>query len=169
MTAACFVDANIFVYAHNPAEALKCGVARELLLQLWTTMSGRTSVQALNEFYVVVTRKLSKRLGADEAWAEVEEYLRWSPCPVDAELVKRAHQLEGRFKVSWWDCLILAAAQMQGCSVLYSEDLQHGGVYDGVRVVNPFLSRIQEESASYRVQPVSQHRPRGRPRKQATA
>lgn len=167
MTAPCFVDANVLVYAHNPAEGVKCEVARELIRRLWANLGARTSVQALNEFYAVVTRKVSKQLRVEDAWAEVEEYSRWNPRPVDMEVLRRAHQIEARFKLSWWDSLIVAAAQLQGCAVLYTEDLHHGALFDGVRVVNPFLSQVQEEEGHYRLETVSKHPPRGRPRKQA--
>lgn len=169
MIVPCFVDANVLVYACNPAEALKCAVAKKLLRELWADSSGRTSIQALNEFYSVVTRKLSAPMGRGEAWTEVEEFFRWDPQPLDATLLRRARQIEERYKLNWWDCLIVASAQLQGCSLLYTEDLQHGAAFDGLRVVNPFLSQVQEEPAPYRVPVVSPHRPRGRPRKQATA
>jgi predicted nucleic acid-binding protein len=167
MTVPCFVDANVLVYAHNPAEAMKCSVARDLLQELWADLSGRTSVQALNEFYAVITRKLSGRMSPDDAWAEVEEFFRWNPRQIDVEVLRQARQIEARYKLNWWDSLIVAAAQLQGCSLLYTEDLQHGATFDGVRVVNPFISQSQEEPGPYRVEPVSRHRPRGRPRKQA--
>lgn len=169
MTALCFVDANVLVCAHNPAEPLKREVAIALLRHLWADMSGRTSIQVLNEFYTVVTRKLSAPLSQGEAWVEVEEYFRWNPQQLDSGLLQRARHIEARFKLSWWDCLIVAAAQLQGCARLYTEDLQHGATLDGVKIVNPFISQVQEEPAPYAVQLISPHRPRGRPRKQAVA
>lgn len=166
-SAAAFVDANILVYAYDSSEALKYEVAEALLARLWREGSGRTSIQALNEFYSVRTRKLA--VDRDEAWADVEELLQWNPQPVDAELLHRARQIEQRYRLNWWDCLIVAAAQLQGCTRLYTEDLQSGAVFGSVRVVNPFLLQIQEEPIPYRVKPVSRHRTRGRPRKAATA
>jgi predicted nucleic acid-binding protein len=167
MTAPCFVDASVLVHAHNPAEPLKREVALTLLRRVWADLSGRTSIQVLNEFYAVTTRKLSAPMSQSEAWVEVEEYLRWNPQQLDAGLLQRARHIEARFKLSWWDCLIVAAAQVQGCALLYSEDLQHGATLDGVKIVNPFISQVQEGPAHYAVQLISPHRPRGRPRKQA--
>jgi predicted nucleic acid-binding protein len=166
MTAPCFVDANVLVYAHNPAEPLKRDVALALLSRLWADFSGRTSVQALNEFYTVITRKLSARMSQDDAWIEVEEYLRWSPQQLDSGILQRARHIEARYKLSWWDSLVVAAAQQQGCALLYTEDLQHGAIFDGVKVVNPFFAQVQEKPAPYSVKLISPHRPRGRPRKQ---
>lgn len=165
MTAPCFVDANVLVYSRDRSEPLKQEIACELLHRLWREQSGRTSIQALNEFYVVVTRKVSAAVPHEHAWQIVEELLDWEPQPIDSPLLHRARSIQIRHKLNWWDCLIVAAAQLQDCPVLYTEDLQHGAVYDGVRVCNPFIAGVQETSATYRVEAVSRHRPRGRPRK----
>jgi predicted nucleic acid-binding protein len=167
MTALCFVDANIFVYAINPTEPLKKEVALALIDRLWREQCAATSIQAINEFYIVATRKLRNVVAQQEAWAQVEELLEWKPLPVDSRLVRQAGVIETRYKLSWWDCLIVAAARLQQCSVLYTEDLQHGATLDGVRIVNPFIAQVQEEPAPYTTQVISPHRPRGRPRKHA--
>jgi len=168
MTAACFVDANVFVYACDSASPLKQQVSLALLGRLWREQAGRTSVQALNEFYVIVTRKLPQPLPPDKAWQEVEELLQWNPQPVDSALLLSAHQIEARLPISWWDALILAAAKSQHCATLYSEDFQHGAVIDGVRICNPFLAQIQEPaSPAYVPVRLAGPRPRGRPRKTA--
>jgi predicted nucleic acid-binding protein len=169
MTAPCFVDANVFIYAIDRTEPLKMEVALALIGRLWSEQRACTSVQAINEFYSVVTRKLSHVVAREEASAQMEELLEWNPLPVDSRLLRQARGIESRYKLDWWDCLIVAAASAQGCTVLYSEDLQHGAVYDCVKVVNPFIAQVQEEPAPYRVQMVPPHRPRGRPRKQAAA
>ena len=167
MTGLCFVDANVLVYFASPTEPLKQQVARTLIGQLWREQRARTSVQALNEFYSVVTRKVSHAVSAEKAWARVEELMQWDPQPVDAGLLRCARAVEQRYKLSWWDSLIVAAARLQQCTVLYTEDLQHGAMLDGVKVVNPFIAQVQEEPAPYRATVISPHRPRGRPRKQA--
>jgi len=152
------------VYSRNPGEPAKHEVARALLRRLWVEQSGRTSIQALNEFYVVCTRKVSRPVSPEQAWAGVEEFLEWNPLPVDAALLRRARSLHERYELSWWDALIVAAAQLQGCVLLYSEDMQHGAVYDGVKVINPFVAQVPEEPPPYRMQLPDRHRPRGRPR-----
>jgi predicted nucleic acid-binding protein len=166
MTAPCFVDANVFVYALNSTEPLKKEVALALLDRLWRQQGACTSIQAINEFYAVVMRKLRHVVSQQEAWTMVEELLEWNPLPVDSKLVRQAHAIEARYKLSWWDSLIVAAASLQHCALLYSEDLQHGAILDGVKIVNPFVAQVQEESAPYSTQLISPHRPRGRPRKQ---
>jgi predicted nucleic acid-binding protein len=169
MTVLCFVDANVLVYAQDRSEPAKREIAETLIRKLWREQSARTSIQALNEFYAVVTRKTSMGVGSEEAWRVVEDLLDWNPRPIDAALLHRARAVEARYQLSWWDSLIVAAAQLQGCAVLYTEDLHHGATYDGVRVCNPFVPQVQEEPAPYRVATVSPHRPRGRPRKVAAA
>lgn len=167
MTALCFVDANVLVYFANPAEPLKHQVAQALIGQLWAEQRARTSMQVLNEFYSVMTRKLSHAVTQEKAWARVEELLQWEPLPIDAALLRRARTVESRYKLNWWDSLIVAAARLQHCEVLYTEDLQHGATLDGVKIVNPFIAQVQQEPAPYRASVISPHRPRGRPRKQA--
>jgi predicted nucleic acid-binding protein len=167
MTGPCFVDANVFIYSVDSTEPLKQEVARELLDRLWRQQCACTSIQAINEFYAVVTRKLRHVIAQEEAWARVEALLEWNPLPVDAAVLRRASVIELRYNLSWWDSLIVAAARLQHCAVLYSEDLQHGATLDGVKIINPFVAQVQEESAPYDAEQISPHRPRGRPRKQA--
>ncbi|MEO8313230.1 MAG: PIN domain-containing protein [Pseudomonadota bacterium] len=168
MTAACFVDANVLVYACDPADARKFEVATNLIGRLWREQSGRISTQVLNEFYTVITRKVAKPVEREKAWHDVEELFEWNPMPIDAALLHGARSIEVRYKLSWWDSLIVAAAQLQGCSILYTEDLQNGAVFGNVRVRNPFIDQVQEEPpVPYAPKVVSRHRPRGRPRKAA--
>ena len=169
MTVQCFVDANILVHYVDPSEPLKQELASVLVKRLWMEQRARTSTQALNEFYTVVRRKLSHVIPPEKAWAHMEDLLQWEPQSVDAATIQEARAIELRYKLNWWDSLILAAARQQHCTILYSEDMQHGATLAGVKVVNPFISQVQEEPASYRVQLASPHRPRGRPRKQAVA
>lgn len=168
MTAACFVDANILVYERDRSNPLKREIAAQLLARLWREQSGRTSTQALNEFYVIVTRKLASPLPAEEAWKNVERLMLWNPQSIDVPLMHSARTLEARYRISWWDSLIVAAAKAQHCGTLYTEDLQHGVVIDGVRICNPFQAQVQEPAPpAYVAVRVSGHRPRGRPRKSA--
>lgn len=169
MTAAVFVDTNIFVYARDASEPGKQPAAEKLIEQLWIEQSGRTSIQVLNEYYVTVTRKLEPGMASDEAWADVRALLAWEPQPVDRDLVLRARDIEGRHRLSWWDSLIVAAAQLQNCALLLTEDLQDGWSCEGLTVCNPFKTQIEEERGRYIATPApaSRHRPRGRPRRRA--
>jgi len=167
MTAAVFVDSNVFVYSRDVGQPRKRELAANWLEYLWREQLGRTSVQVLSEYYVTVTRKLDPGLSSAEAWDSVSELMAWHPQPNDENVLRRARDIELRYRVNWWDCLIVAAAQLQGCALLLSEDLQDGGVYGGVTVRSPFTLAINEPAAAYTVTPkvAARHRPRGRPRR----
>ena len=75
-----------------------------------------------------------------EARDIVTELLQWQPIRIDRAILRRAWLIEERFSISWWDALIVAAAQAGACPVLLTEDLQAGQLFDGVRVVDPFAA-----------------------------
>lgn len=169
MTAPVFVDTNIFVYLRDATAEAKQRTAQEWVSRLWQQRTGRTSIQVVNEFYVTVTRKLKPGLPPEEAWSDVRSLLTWEPRPIDSEVTLAAREIERRYRLSWWDATIVATAQLQGCKVLLTEDLQHGMAFDSLIVRNPFMNGVNEERASYTTVPaaVARHRPRGRPKKAA--
>jgi predicted nucleic acid-binding protein len=132
-----FVDSNIFLYAVDDADPQKQRVARDWRAELWKSRLGRVSFQVLNEFYVNAVRL--KPAAGDEAQAEVRDLLAWNPVVVDAGVIERGWKLQDRYRLSFWDALIVAAAKTAFCGFLLTEDLQEGQKLDGVEVVNPFL------------------------------
>lgn len=136
MDALVFVDTNVFLYAIDRADPRKHRAALEWRAHLWRSRRGRVSFQVLQELYVQALRKNPKR--ADAARAEVRDLLAWDPVTVDAGVVEGAWDLQDRFSLSFWDALIVAAAHAADCRYLLTEDLSHGQVLDGVRVVSPF-------------------------------
>lgn len=134
-----FVDTNVLLYSEDGRDRRKQAQAIAWLDALWSRQSGRLSTQVLNEFYANVTRKIAPPMPAGDARAEVRRYQRWQPWQMDHATVEVAWSVESRFRVNYWDALIIAAAQQQGCSLLLSEDLQHEQHFDGVQVLNPFL------------------------------
>jgi predicted nucleic acid-binding protein len=166
MTGPCFVDTDVLVYWRDARDPVKQLRAREWLELLWREQRGRTSMQVLAEFYSVMTRKFSTRITPDEAWRDVQAILAWKPQAIDSEILRRAHEIEVKHRLNWWDAQVVAAAQAQGCALLLSEDMQDGAEYGGVIVRSPFTLRIAEEAAAYapapRLEP--KHRGRGRPR-----
>lgn len=169
MSGAVFVDTNVLVYARDASEPIKRPAAIRWLEELWHEHRGRTSTQVLNEYYVTVTRKLERRLDTEAAWEHVQDLFTWEPQEVTCDLLRRAREVERRYSVSWWDSTIVAAAQLQDCAILLSEDFQDGMMFDGVTVRNPFTAKVAEERGEYAVQraPVARHRLRGRPRSAA--
>lgn len=133
-----FVDTNILLYARDASEPDKQPVAASLIADLWESGKGRLSVQVLNEFFVNVTRKLDPGLTADEAWDEIETLTAWRPVALDMPLVTRTFSAHRRYGLSWWDSMIVAAAEASNCSRILSEDLSDTQAYFGIAVVNPF-------------------------------
>lgn len=136
MIVECFLDTNILIYAasRKKTETTKKKKAIELIRN---TKFG-LSAQVLQEFYAVTTKKPDWPLKPVEA-LEWLEYLEEFPCvSIDASLVKIAAEMSERFRISYWDGAILAAAQTLGASILYTEDLNSGQVYGAIRVCNPF-------------------------------
>jgi predicted nucleic acid-binding protein len=82
----------------------------------------------------------SDRLGMAVHLALVRDLTAWQPVAADLALLERAWRLEARYSLSWWDALIVAAAQAGGCRALLTEDLQHGQMFGAVGVIDPFAS-----------------------------
>jgi predicted nucleic acid-binding protein len=140
MSGEAFVDTNLLVYAHDRHAGMKAIRAQELLARLWKERRGVLSTQVLQEFCVNVRRKFQQPLTNEEVREAVLAYKSWPLVVNTANSVLRALELEQRYQVSFWDAMIVQAAESAGCEVLYSEDLSHGQEYGGVLVVNPFLS-----------------------------
>ena len=139
MTAPVFVDTNVFIYAVDRGDPSKRRAAREWRSELWRSRLGRTGFQVLQEFFVNVTQKsLASR---DDARAEVRDLLTWNPVPIGASTLERGWKIQDRYKISFWDALIVAAAAQSSCGYLLTEDLQAGQNLDGVVVVDPFRTK----------------------------
>jgi len=166
MTGPCFVDASVLVYAHDPRDPVKRRRANDWLDHLWRERRGRTGVQVISEAYVALKRLSGG--SADGLWERVARYFAWGPQPIDEALLRRAREIEQRWRLSWWDAMIVAAAQLQECTLLLTEDLQDGAAYGPVTVRSPFTLLLEEPAARYAAVPsevASRHRPRGRPRR----
>ena len=134
----CFVDTNVLVYAHDGTAGTKGRRARELVQDLWRTGEGCLSVQVLQELFVTLTRKVPLPLEVDGAAVIVSDFSAWRTHAPRASDVMEAidiHRLSG---ISFWDAMIVRSAAKLACPVLYSEDLNEGQIYEGVRVIDPF-------------------------------
>lgn len=144
-----FVDSNILVYAHSRSSAEKREKASKLLDRLWVSGGGSLSIQVLQEFFVVVTRKVPQPLSIGEAAQIVEDYSRWSVhCPEPKDLAA-AIDIHKRFQISFWDAMIIHSARRLNCRVLWTEDLSDGQSYAGVAVRHPFSSFVMEDAEPY--------------------
>jgi predicted nucleic acid-binding protein len=140
MSASFFVDTNILMYAHDSSAGVKHDRARALVENLWRDRSGVLSTQVLQELCVNLRRKAARPLDAKTVRAIVTDYRAWEVIGHDADSILEALEIEDRYQISFWDALIVQAADASGAEVLYSEDLSHGQSYRGVRVVNPLLA-----------------------------
>jgi predicted nucleic acid-binding protein len=133
-----FVDTNILVYAHDKDAGAKFERAQILTRDLWLSENGVISTQVLQELYVALRRKVSDPLSASEAVKILRDHLTWEVVVNDRGSIIRAVEIETRYQISFWDALIIQAAERAGAEVLYSEDLSNRQLYAGVQVLNPF-------------------------------
>ena len=138
MSVEAFVDTNVLLYAAStsPDEIDKRGRARTLL----AGTEWGLSVQVLQELYVNLIRPRREAMTHENAVALIRILLRRPLVASDRDLLLKALMLKQRYQLSYWDAAIIAAARYLNAPVLYTEDLNHGQDYDGVRVVNPFLA-----------------------------
>jgi predicted nucleic acid-binding protein len=142
MSDKCFVDTNILVYAHDRSAGDKHQRAQMVLEQLWDSGQGVLSTQVLQELCINLRRKISHPLPVNEVRLLIRDYATWEVVTNSPESVLQALDIELRYKTSFWDALILQAAESSGASILYSEDLATGQRYRAVRVINPLIQPI---------------------------
>lgn len=131
-----FVDTNVFLYAMDATNPSKQVAASAWRVELWKSARGRTSFQVLQEFYANATHKWPTAV--DSARAEVRNLKAWHPIAIGAGILLEGWNIQDRYRLSFWDSLIVAAAKASSCRFLLTEDLQHGQTLDTVVVVNPF-------------------------------
>jgi len=137
MTARGFLDTNILLYSISraPDEANK----RQRAIALLDAPGCCLSVQVLQEFYVQATRASRvDPLPHDIAAGLVQAWLRFEVQDNTVGVLRGALEIRARHGFSYWDSAIIAAARLLGCEALYTEDLSHGRVVDGVSIIDPF-------------------------------
>jgi predicted nucleic acid-binding protein len=135
----CFVDTNILIYAHDRSAGLKHERARQLIERLWNSGQGVLSTQVLQELCINLRRKIARPVPVEEIRQIIQDYLSWEIVVNTPASTLHALEIEVRYQVSFWDALVLHAAESAGAAVVYSEDLSTGQKYGAVQVVNPFL------------------------------
>jgi len=133
-----FVDTNVLVYAYDRSAGAKHERAQALIEELWNSGSGVLSTQVLQEFCVNLRRKAGQPLPADAVRRLIQDYSSWEIVVNTADSILQALDIEARYRISFWDALILQAAESSGATLVYSEDLASGQKYGSIRVVNPF-------------------------------
>ncbi len=138
MSDKCFVDTNVLVYAYDRSGGPKHERAQALIEELWNSGSGVLSTQVLQEFCVNLRRKAGQPLAVEDVRRLIQDYSSWEIVVTTADSILQALDIEARYRISFWDALILQAAESSGATLVYSEDLASGQKYGSVRVVNPF-------------------------------
>jgi len=133
-----FLDTNILVYAYDEHDPKKQKKAQTLLTEGVENENTVLSVQVLGEFFNVVTRHIKPLLSSEEA-QEIIHTLSIMPVQeIDLAMVNRAIDTCKTYQISYWDALIISAAERAGCVQIFSEDLSDGQSYRHIRVCNPF-------------------------------
>jgi predicted nucleic acid-binding protein len=139
MSGNAFLDSNVFIYSVDRREPIKQSIANNLIRGLVVEGHAVISYQVIQEFFNWALIKSPIKMTAGEA----QHYLATTFRPLQLVspsfvLISDAIHIQERYRLSWYDSLIVSAAQQAGCHTLYSEDLQHGQQFGSVRVMDPF-------------------------------
>lgn len=137
MSVRSFFDTNVLIYTDDKAAPAKQRRALDLVAEHRRAGTGVVSLQVLQEYFVTATRKF--RVDARVARRKVELLTDFDVAVLGVGDILAAIDLHRLHGFSFWDALILQAAQQAGCRVLFSEDLQAGRALDGLRIINPFV------------------------------
>lgn len=133
-----FVDTNIIIYAYTASVDWKHKIAMEMMKDLWKTGLGVLSTQVLQEFFVVVTKKIQNPLDIKSAKEIVTDLLTWNIIINDGASILKAIELHKNYRCSFWDAMIIEAAIRGRCTTLLSEDLSNRQIMNGITIKNPF-------------------------------
>jgi predicted nucleic acid-binding protein len=126
-----FVDTNVIVYAYDKDAGEKHRVAADIMKDLWRSGLGTISTQILQEFFVTLTKKISKPMDISVVRESIRRLSKWDVLLIDVDIIIRATELQERYKYSFWDSLIIAAAIAGGARTILSEDLADGQTIQG--------------------------------------
>lgn len=141
MTARCFVDSNVFLYAasNEPVDAPKRKIAQTLI----SSEDIGLSAQVMQEFLAVAASKSRLKISAEEIGEMTNAFLNYPIVPITSKLVLDAWEIKSHNQISYWDAAIVAAARELKSEIIFSEDLNAGQQYEGILLVNPFIGKRQ--------------------------
>jgi len=137
-----FIDSNVLIYAADEAEPEKRRISQTLLATLKNGQLGVISTQIMQEFYVTAVKKLG--IDAIIAKSIVHSMRNYEVVLIDAPLIDEAIDCSILNQLSFWDALVVAAAEKARCDRILTEDLTHGQVIRGVRIENPFRHKADQ-------------------------
>ncbi len=136
-----FLDTNILVYLFDKTEKQKQSRAKELIAEYISGAKVIISVQVINEFINITSKKITFPISLSKQ-KEIIEFLNdlFIISSLTFDITLRAIETAGRYQLSYWDSLIISSALDSTCNILFSEDMQNGLLIDGkLKIVNPFL------------------------------
>ena len=137
-----FLDTNIFIYSLDRVDPRKAKVALQIIREHAARGNGVISFQVVQEFFNVAFKRFAAVMTPEEGTGYLLTVLRpFLAVDSSIALYSAALTICSRYQLSWYDSLILAAASEANCSILYTEDLQHGAKINGVRIENPFRAK----------------------------
>ena len=132
-----FLDSNILVYFVDEHDSKKQKIAEKLIKNSVEMKTGVLSTQSLQEFYSVVTKK--SLCAKEEAKIIIEKFRNTLPITqISVQHILKAIDISIQTQFSFWDSLIISAAHSSGCVIVYSEDMSHNQIVNGVKIINPF-------------------------------
>ena len=139
-----FLDSNILVYFVDEHDSKKQKIAEKLIKNSVEMKTGVLSTQSLQEFYSVVTRK--SLCSKEQAKTIVEKFKNTLPITqISVSHILKAIDISIQTQFSFWDSLIVSAAHSSGCVIVYSEDMNHNQLVNGVKIINPFINSAQQQ------------------------
>jgi predicted nucleic acid-binding protein len=141
MSAKTFIDTNILVYAFDSSEKEKQEIAQKLLNKEGSIGEITLSTQVLQEFFVIVTRKLKEPLSIDDASKTIQFFSVYPLVQISSKLILKAIERHQNESFSFWDALIVEAALQVDCKILFSEDMQDERQIGRLKIINPFSNR----------------------------
>lgn len=143
-----FLDTNILVYALDASDENKNQTATRLVTEAFRSKNGVISTQVLKEFFVTVTQKIPKKLDPVDSKEIIKKFALLEVVETNVPLVLHGIDIHRENKISFWDAMIVAAAKVSDCTILFTEDLSHDTVIGDVHVLNPFVKNERDEKTS---------------------
>ena len=137
-----FIDTNLWAYRLDRRDPDKAEWIREWLQQIMNSHDVVISTQVLIELRSVATKKLQPPLSNSQIQTMLDALSNFEVVATDANLVLDANLLAQRHQLNWFDALIAEAAIRSNCTVLFSEDFNHGSSLDGLEMINPFKAVV---------------------------
>ena len=140
-----FIDTNVLIYAHDLDAGKKHQIAVKIVKDMWDNRTGVLSTQVLQEFYINVTKKILKTISPMEAREIIRSYMSWEITENTPMSIVRASEIEEKYRISFWDALIVVAAYSAKVDKILTEDLNSGQMIEGIFIENPFNFKISDK------------------------